>query len=255
MNVGELLDKTFKMFLEQLKTYLIMAVLGAIPAVGLSLLALAVYYYFGEGAGLVAMVVAAIPSGVVYFAMTGGLIKMASEQIAEQEISIKEAYRFGFRRAWPLFVGSLLYVGAMSIGFILLLIPGIYLFTRFALYGQAIIIEGKGPVSAFGRSTDLIKGSWWRSFAIIALIIILMSILSNIGSFPLSLLSSLLFGESFIGLAMEIVLTTPITFLVAPFTMIALTLFYYDLRIRQENLDLKLMVDNLTESSDQETGE
>ena len=255
MNVGEILDNTFTMFKEQFKSYLAIAALGAAPYVGFGLLALIIYYLFGETAAIIGILFAVIPTIAVSLAMTGGLIKKASEQISGQEMSVKDAYRFGFRKAWHLFLGGLLYGLAIIIGFIFLIIPCIYLSISFVLFLQAIIIEDKGPWSALKRSKYLIKGSWWRSFGIIILITVLVSILSNIASIPLGLLSIWLFGEGLIGQVVNVILTTPVSYIFIPFSIIAYTLFYYDLRIRKENLDLKLMVDNFTESGSNLPGE
>lgn len=255
MTVGEILDNSFSMFREQLKSYLAIAALGAAPAIVFSLMLLFLAFFMGKTAAIIVAVVIFIPCVAIYLAMTGGLVKKAAEQISGKDIGIEEAYRFGFRKAWHLFLGSILYGLALLIGSILLIIPGIYFSICFALFFQAIIIEDKGPWSAMARSKELVKGSWWRSFGIIVLILVLVSVISSIVTIPVSLLVLFLFGRDLVGTAIETVLTTPVSFLLTPFSMIAYTLLYYDLRIRKENLDLKLMVDNLAESGDKPPGD
>ncbi|MCL6477254.1 MAG: glycerophosphoryl diester phosphodiesterase membrane domain-containing protein [Peptococcaceae bacterium] len=255
MNVGEILDNAFTMFKEQFKSYLAIAALGAVPTIGFSLLVLCLYFLFEGTAAVIAFSVIPVVSAVMFLVVTGGLIKKVSEQIPGREISVMEAYRFGIRKTWRLFLGSLLYVLAIAFGFILLIIPGIYLSIRFALYSQAVIIEDKGPWSALKRSSSLIGGYWWRSFGIIFLITVLLGILSTIVSFPFSLMIALIFGEDFFWQVVNTIITTLISFLLYPFSMIAFTLYYYDLRVRKENLDLKIMVDSLAESDDKLPGE
>jgi len=48
----------------------------------------------------------------------------------------------------------------------LLLIPGLWLLTRWVLYAPVIAREGMGPLAALSRSSDLVKGSSWRVFAV-----------------------------------------------------------------------------------------
>jgi hypothetical protein len=259
MNVGEILDSTFTLFKEQIKSYLAIAALSMVAYVGLGLLILIVYYLLGETAAIIGGLVAFILAVIVSLAMTGGIIKKASEQILDREISCMEAYRFGFRKAWPLFLGGLLYFVILIAGTIFLVIPGIYFSILFLLFTQTIMIEDKGPWAALQRSRELIKGSWWRCFGILFLINILVSILTRILALPFTLLVAV-FGVKFIDMIdmmdmintmdmINAIFTLPVSFLLMPFSMIAGTLLYYDLRIRKDSLDVQLMVDNLTEKS------
>ena len=253
MNVGEILDHTFKMLGAQFKSYLIMAALGIAPIVVFGLLALSLYRTLGATTAIIDVLVAIIPIIVVAIAIEGGIVKTASLQISDQSISVTEAYRFGFRKTWPLFLGGLLYGLAYLIGLILLIVPGIYCAISFFFFAQAIIIEEQGPWSALGRSRKLVSGSWWRVLGILLLISILVSIFRMIIYYPLAILILKLWGH-FTGQIVSAILNVSLCFLFLPFSLIANTLLYYDLRIRKENLDLKVLVDNLTESGGQPTG-
>jgi hypothetical protein len=253
MNVGEILDHTFKMFGAQFKSYLSISALGMAPLFGFGLLALVLYYLLGRTTAIIVWLVAIIPIIAVGIALNGAIVKKASLQISDQSISVTEAYRFGFRKAWPIFLGGLLSGLVFMIGFILLIIPGIYFAISFSLFVQAIIIEEKRPWSALGRSRKLVKGSWWRVFGILLLTGILVSICTSIVYYPFFFLFIWLFGH-ITGQILSSILNFCIYVLITPFSLIATTLLYYDLRIRKENLDLKTMVDNLTESGVQPTG-
>lgn len=143
MNVGEILDNTVKIFRAEFKAYLAIAGLGIAAPIGLGLFVLIFYLLLGEiGAGIAALIVF-IPYVVFNLAIIGGLIKKASEQIEGREISIKEAYFFGLQKVGRLFFSSLLYGLALVMGFILLVIPGIYLSVAFAsLCRRALLMMG-----------------------------------------------------------------------------------------------------------------
>ena len=68
-------------------------------------------------------------------------------------------------------------------------------------------------------------------------------------SIPLSVLTVFVFSASLMGQIVSTIVLAPVTILVAPFSLIAFTLLYYDLRIRKENLDLEVMIDSYTQSS------
>jgi len=70
------------------------------------------------------------------------------------------------------FLGSLILFSILSgigigIGFILLIIPGLYLLTIWSVGAPAIVVEGKSGIDAFGRSRELVKGQGWDVFGVI----------------------------------------------------------------------------------------
>jgi hypothetical protein len=274
MNVGEILDQIFKLYFGQFKSYVAIVVLGLAP-----MIVLMIFWAFmglnfishitagGMTGGMYALfnpvlivilAVLYIASLVISLAMYGAIIFKISAQINEQEVKIREAYRSGFRKAWRLFLGALLFGLTSMIGFILLIAPGIYLATSFSLYMQAIIIEDAGPVSALKRSMHLIRGRWWQTFFIMFLVMILLYVVEAVGSLisiPLLLLSMVVLKNPVAAQLINLAVTVPLMILLAPFFMIAYTLIYYDLRIRKENLDLQLMVGSLTSNNIETLGE
>src|ERR687897_320399 len=63
----------------------------------------------------------------------------------------------------------------VSIGFILLIIPGLILITIWSVGAPAIVAEGAGPIEAFGRSWRLVRGDAWPVFGtlLVALVIVI----------------------------------------------------------------------------------
>jgi hypothetical protein len=62
---------------------------------------------------------------------------------------------------WRYFLASLLVCLAVFAGFILLIIPGIYLALRFSLYRFAIL-DGAGVTDSIKKSSELTKGVKWQ---------------------------------------------------------------------------------------------
>lgn len=60
-----------------------------------------------------------------------------------------------------LIVNGLLKGIAVAIGLLLLIVPGIFLATMWAVTGPAIVVERAGIIDAFQRSWDLVKGQFW----------------------------------------------------------------------------------------------
>ncbi len=58
----------------------------------------------------------------------------------------------------------------VGIGFILLIIPGIYLLIRLTLAVPSVVLENRGPIEGIKRSWDLTKGNWWNIFVVLLVV-------------------------------------------------------------------------------------
>jgi len=67
-------------------------------------------------------------------------------------------------------IGAGIVVGILVLfGFILLVVPGLYLLTIFAVVAPVIVIERAGVFESLGRSRELVKGNGWNVFGVIIL--------------------------------------------------------------------------------------
>ncbi len=79
-----------------------------------------------------------------------------------------------------LIVFSILSGIAIGIGFILLIIPGLILLTIWSVGAPAIVAEGRGPLEAFGRSWELVKGQTWTVFGVLVVVFLILVVASII---------------------------------------------------------------------------
>ena len=106
----------------------------------------------------------------ILFAIAAGIISVLTgiaiiKGLADEKMSNwKAAYSQSKELFWPaLWVGIL--VGIVTfIGFLLFIIPGIYLSIVFAFYLYVLVLEGKTGWSAADRSKELVKGYWGAIF-------------------------------------------------------------------------------------------
>lgn len=135
---------------------------------------------------------------------------------------------------------------AVPILFLIAFLPLIYAYVRLVFAPQAIVIEGCGPIEGLRRSWNLVKGAWWRSFGILALLYLLQLFLvggptsmTQLGTLMLAVNNPLLAGliAELVGSILYIIFT--------PVSMAGMTLLYFDLRVRKEGLDLEYMVRDL----------
>jgi hypothetical protein len=73
----------------------------------------------------------------------------------------------------------------IAIGLVLIIVPGLILLTFWSVGAPAIVVEGAGPIDAFGRSWNLVRGEAWPVFGVLLLVFLIVvvvgAVLSAIG--------------------------------------------------------------------------
>jgi len=121
-----------------------------------------------------------------------------------------------FRAVLPVFV-ALLAAGILrgigvGIGFLLLVIPGLFLLTIWAVVPAVVLLERPGVIQSFARSWQLVKGNFWPVFGAI---VIFFLITFAVGLILRSIGAAADDVGLFIGSFIASVLTAPLTALVA----------------------------------------
>ncbi|HEX8086288.1 MAG TPA: hypothetical protein VF529_18505 [Solirubrobacteraceae bacterium] len=114
-------------------------------------------------------------------------------------------------------------------GMVLLVIPGIWLATRWYFGLQAAVVEGARGAAALRRSAQLVDGTWWRVFGITLLV----SILTSLFALPLVLAGVLLHSAGIDDGVLVAVCQVLWDTLGISFTALTTTLLYFDLRVRR----------------------
>lgn len=167
--IGNVLDAGFRLYFRSFKYIvlfaLVMALMGLVPSLlikpgdpsGVDVLANLPLFY-----GLLMIV------SIFNFIFIGAMIHRMNSVTTGQVSLIGSSLTVGVRKFLPMFAMSLLYGLAVMAGTILLIIPGIFLSIAFILGHIALITENRGPIDALGRSWELVKNNWWRTFVIIS---------------------------------------------------------------------------------------
>ncbi len=218
----------------------------------------------------------------------GALAYAVSERRMGRRVTIGGAYRQALRR-WPALLGSAILIQLFSFagfgflfapfflsvfapllapgntglvlgatllscvsmaGFIPALIAVAYVTVRWSITTPAIVLENLGALRGMGRSWRLVKGSFWRTFAVLLVVGVLVNLLIYIVVFAIQFGTLALLRNS-------VVLATMATSaggvvvgaVIKPLEYAVLTLLYYDLRVRREGYDLQLALDQLKQST------
>jgi hypothetical protein len=115
---------------------------------------------------------------------------------------------------------SLLAAIAIGIGLILIIVPGLFLITIWAVIVPVIVIEQSGALASFGRSRELVRGRGWHVFGTLVVVYVILIVVGAV----LGLIFSALPHALGSGLSSVIAGT-----LIAPFLALVVTLVYYRL--------------------------
>ena len=211
----------------------------------------------------------------VFILVTAGTYVAGAQCYLGRQITPSAALRQALRRFLPYFCNQFLWL--LAVGGLAVTIIGIpfaiYLGNRWSLYSMPVLFEEKPVREAFRRSSQLIKGTWWRVFgitlAIFLLWMMLLFILKATMDFAFSfsgivtregdLWQWLLrmwtgpdpFKTSLLSYAAQMFLDVLIATFTAPILTIGYMLLYFDLRIRKEGFDIEMMARSEQTGSEQ----
>ena len=182
---------------------------------------------------LLALVMAPVTTTITTYAACSAALGLPS--------TVATVFRHTLRTYWRVW-GVFLLVFLVALSSVLCLtIPFVVFFlVRFGLCYQAVYLENAGVTGSLGRSSILVRGSWWRVLGTLVVTWILVFLVALVLGSIADLLGLALPG----GIPRRVVtgvLTAMVQALTLPFSSLAVTLLYLDLRIRKENLDLQLM--------------
>jgi hypothetical protein len=175
----------------------------------------------GLGGTTVGAVLGSLVQIVAAFLLQATLVKAVQDvRDGRADMSIGETVRAAVPYLGPVAGASILAGIAITIGLLLLIVPGLYLITIWAVIVPVIVLEGAGVFASFGRSRQLVRGNGWHVFGTLVLVYIILLVVGLI----LGLIFSALPHALANGLSSIISGT-----LIAPFLALVVTLVYYRL--------------------------
>jgi len=122
----------------------------------------------------------------------------------------------------PLIVAGILAGIGIGIGLLLIIVPGLFLLTIWAVIAPVIVIERKGAIDSFGRSRELVRGHGWQVFSVILVLFLVQFIVSAVIQAIVNGVS-----DSFVGFTLGDLVTR---LLVAPLAALAASVLFFELK-------------------------
>nr|MDQ3934916.1 hypothetical protein [Actinomycetota bacterium] len=178
----------------------------------------------------------------VYMLTTAGCFKAIGHAYLGDRTTWQDSLTYALRRfhsiLWVSFLAGLF----TMLGFLALIVPGIYLAVAFSLALPVLLLEGKKGMATLGRSRDLISGRWWRTFGVLLAGYTLASVVAGIAQGILAALMVVATGDdTFIGLVLSGLAGLVGQVITTPFVAALVVVLYFDLRVRKEAFDLEIL--------------
>jgi hypothetical protein len=252
LTTGELLDRTFSLYRSHFALFVGITAVTPLALLAVQLAGVAFVPALGPGFSITNFVVYMLAIAVVMLAVTaasqGATIVAISHVYLGRPITVTAALERIKGRIVSLSITMIVVGLLMTLGLLLLVVPGIILALMWALVIPVAVLEDRSMLDAASRSADLTKDDRLRALVIYILFIIIAVIVSMIIEVPLAIVGLVSSGfNAAAPMALWLQITRALASfltqcLVAPLMTIAFSLLYYDQRVRKEAFDLELMM-------------
>jgi hypothetical protein len=212
-------------------------------------------------------------AGLVQYVSQGALAAAVADSHMDRPVSFGRGYAEMWKRVGPL-VGAMLIQMLVAIGvfvpvvglFLLASASGsdggagtfglaclgflatiaatifyLYVFIRWTVPVPAIMVEGLDAREGLRRSWQLVESYWWRTVGLVVLLAIIVSVIAGGPAFIMTIVFAVIFRnlDPVMLITLSGVISVLISALLVPLQLIAVTLYYFDLRVRKEGFDLE----------------
>lgn len=268
MDFTDILDGMFSLYRSHLRLFLTIVAFYVILGFGIDQISVfLIQSSSGFGIRTIIMGFTVFCGSVVSILVIAGLVYASAQVYLSTEITAQAALQQAWRRFWPYIWSGILW--GLVVGGLFITVIGIpfaiYFWVRWGLYSQPVLFEGTTGRNALRRSTELVKGSWWRVFGILLAISLIAGMIGFILQVSFEFILSLIgFAEpeeptnflewvqrlyvpmpsemGWFSYSVRRLVTLSIAFITMPIGPIGSTLLYFDLRIRKEAYDLEMQV-------------
>jgi hypothetical protein len=220
LDTARVFERIFEIYRDQFTLLIPAALVVFVPVAVISGIV-----YAGDVSIFGALIVAAVATIATYWFQ--GMVVEAARDILDgrRDHTIGSLVRSAGPVVGPLIVAGILAGIGIGIGLLLLIVPGLFLLTIWAVIAPVIVIERRGALESFGRSRELVRGNAWQVFGVIVVLFLVQFIVSAVIQAVANSVS-----DSFASYAIGDLI---VRLLVAPLTALAAAVLFFELKARR----------------------
>jgi hypothetical protein len=246
LGVGGILDRAFKLYREQATNLWTIAALIVVPAQVLVWVivraSLGSGSFASDGTVYTTSSTAVPELAIIVFGFLAAILSMGAlskcllDAYTGQRTDWRHSLGYASERLGSLAWLAILTGVLLVVGYVLLIIPGIYLTVSWIVAVPVLMFEGIGGWGALKRSHDLVKGRWWATFGALLVGILLVIAVSVVVGLVLGAIASsnsinVVLTLSGVSRILSAIITYPVLAALS-------TVIYVDLRARKEGVQL-----------------
>jgi len=228
--VGRVLSRTISVLSHRFLTFFIVSFVAFVPLIVLQKATANVERDPTQALTMVGLSLVMLVLMLVLSMLSSAVILHgAFQDMRNRPVHLAESLKVGLRRFLPLMGLAFLAALLMVIGLILLIIPGLILYTIWFVSVAACVVERTGAWASMRRSRELTKGHRWKVFGIV-LLLILLSLVNPLLQVVLSAAG---------GATLALIGTTIWTAIGSALSSVLIAVTYYELRAAKEGIDIE----------------
>ncbi len=194
-----------------------------------------IYIPSGSGGGFVGVsLLADLLAALALLVSLGAMYRILLGRHLHHPADLVTSFSFALERVLPLLWVSILTGVIVAIGFILVIIPGIYLLISFVIAVPVLMAEDQRGLNALRRSRELVSQHWWHVLGAI----IIAAIVAFVGELVIGVVAAVLVRgltpHSVTGfLLISAIVTAIFSILYFPFTAAVPVVLYVDMLARK----------------------
>jgi hypothetical protein len=217
LDVARVFERIFEIYRDQFTLLIPAALVVFVPVALISGL-----IYAGDVSIIGGLLVAAIATIATYWFQ--GMVVEAARDILDgrRDHTVGSLVSSVTPVLGPLIVAGILAGIGIGIGLLLIIVPGLFLLTIWAVIAPVIVIERRGAIDAFGRSRELVRGHGWQVFGVIVVLFLVQFIITAVLNAVANSVS-----DSFVGYTISDLI---VRLLVGPLTALAAAVLFFELK-------------------------
>lgn len=265
LNLGETLDASIKIVRARWRTLAMVMIVVALPIqianvviissttdtyqVGSSALTgdtASATTYSDEGAYVAGRTIIIALTFLGYLLGTVACYRAIADTYLGRVTGARASLRDAGRRLGATLWLSIILVVGIVLGFVALIVPGIWLAIAWSVAYPVMLVEGTGGFGALKRSFKLVEGHWWATCGRLLVAYILVQVITTVAALIFLIPAGAIVDDtSFGALVLESAANFVASLVTTPFIAAVVMLVYFDLRVRKEGFDLALLAERM----------
>jgi hypothetical protein len=230
-SVGAVLKRSFSTFFANFVPFFVLALILYLPTLLYGIITFDELENGNATTDPTGDIIITVISFVLTYILVGALVYGTVQHLGGQRPSLGAIISRGMATIGPVVVIAILLSLVVSIGFLLLVVPGVFLIVAYAVVIPAAVVERAGIMGSFKRSWDLTKGFRWPVFGILLVLLVILILLGLVVGTVGGILAFTM--GSFMILA---VVNYIVSALSGALMSVAIAVTYHDLRVAKEGV-------------------